>query len=242
MKFMKKSLSLSILIIFTTILFQSCNWDNPKYHTFFGYAIGTVKGTTNAVYLLQDDGTTVLLNVMVAKNDSVFDKRYYVEGTVYEQGYGEKGYDVTVEPLNNAYYEVAVKELIFAENVDSISKVSTDGFDFNNNNRSRISQTEKYLNIPLTIYADNADKHTIDYHIDASSEIFDKSDVKVYLTHNANGDTKNNVQAAFRFTSLDLTPIFEHYENGKEFTLTLIYTDLYNQQQTLSLKELGVKK
>ncbi|MDR0829306.1 MAG: hypothetical protein LBN95_04230 [Prevotellaceae bacterium] len=223
------------IIVFTTILFQSCNWDNPAYHTFQGYTIGTLKGSTSRVYSLQDDSTTVLLVGLVAKSDSAFGERYYAEGTMYEQGYGENGYDMTLEVIN--YCAVLVKNLIAAEKQDSIEKVSTDGFDFENNyNRSRIFRTGKYLNIPISIYADNVDKHTIDYYIDASTEKFEKSEVKIYLTHNANNDTKNNRAYYFMYSSLDLTQIFEHYESGKEITLTFIYKDLYNQQQTISLK------
>jgi hypothetical protein len=158
---------------------------------------------------------------------------------MYQPGYGVSGYDMTLEVSR---FCVAVeKELIFAQNSTEIEQISTSGV-VDNYNQSKICQTLKYLNVPITLYADNIDKHAVEYAVDKTTETFGSKEVKVYLCHNSNDDTTKNSKSYFMFSSLDLTPIFEHYQKDDIITIKLIYKDLQKTEQTLSIYNIKVIK
>jgi hypothetical protein len=224
------------IIAFMAILLSGCSkfLSNPEYHKFQGFTIGTLQGTAGGtVYIVQDNNTTVLLKGVTSKSDTVFGTRYFAEGMMYQQGYGTSGYDETLEAVT--FCSVDIKELIFADNKAEIERISNKGFDFDNYNLQRICQTLNYINIPLTIYADNIDKHAIEYAIE-SSEKFGSKEIKIYLCHNSNGDTQNNATGYTIFTSLDMSPVFEHYEADDKLIITVIYKDLYSDNKNFSMQ------
>ncbi|MDR1543970.1 MAG: hypothetical protein LBS50_06105 [Prevotellaceae bacterium] len=226
---------LPVIALAAVLFLQGCKWDDPSYHKFAAFAIGEIRGEkSGSIYLMQDDSTTVLLKGLIAKSDSIFGSRFYADGMMYAKGYGENGYDMTLEVIY--YIGVTEKELIFVENQNEIEEISTAGFEFKSNALSSIFQTGKYLNIPLAIYVDDLKKHSIDYALNEETIDFSKKEVTVYLCHNSGDDSNNNKVTPYGIlSSLDLTSIFEHYENGEEIVIKLNYKDLGKTQQTLSL-------
>jgi len=222
---MKKSFYLLILL---AILLQSCSFLDPygKGYINYGATIGSTEKNDNISYIQTDDTVAILIKNMNFP-DSVLGQRIYLEGDFYK---GSGGYTYAINVLKNVL--VPIKEIQDAENQNVIDLANNASMSLNNNG---IWQTIKYLNISLSYYASEPNKHSFSFFINNQTEMFDNNRVTIYICHDNGGD-KILYQSYSMLLSLDLTKLFDKFTD--KFDIKFVYTENSNPKD---LTIVGIK-
>jgi hypothetical protein len=218
-----------ILLVAVACL-TACNLDISQDEK--QYAFGFIEQRNSDIVLTDDINQTYLLN-NIKYDDSIVDKRYYIEG-ITPAGVQNKNYNYVV----NVTYSSLVK-IFEPQPMPAQEELNTLWDGVMSLSERRIIQTGKYLNVSIEYYGDKLESHIFAYFVD--NEIDEVSNtIKVHLNHNPNNDTNKNPSIGIIVTSLDITTLFNRFST--DFNITLVYNDYQTPQKELTIRILNLNK
>ncbi|MDR3328101.1 MAG: hypothetical protein LBT04_08300 [Prevotellaceae bacterium] len=208
------------LIVLAVLLLQGCNLDSFQEDEQV-FVFGSMqKSESDDFYIVDDLGKKSLLRG-IKINDTVINKRFYIEGKM-PRDMKVDNYDyvinVTINEISTIYEPLVIDNQAYIDSINNSTVAIND---------SRIIQTGKYLNLWVEFIAYEAKLHKFTYAINFAAQTDDANVIKVYLCHDKNSDPLNElvIQKPL-IQSLDLTTIFDRMY-GEEIKFVLIYKD-YN--------------
>lgn len=207
---------------------------NPS--TNLSFALGELRANAAGDgYIVLDDSTTVGIIPSTKINDSVCNKRYYVEGYIADKNKTLPGYDMTIDAT--ILLPVAVDTIVEANSQEILNKVGNDRYEINNNG---IFSSGRFINVFMHMPASGNIRHRIALiHNSVMPTIADRNDTIYFeLCHNANNDIP---QSDFRsILSFDIQKFLLehpdrlvigiwHYKNSIESPKVVTYFNIYNK-------------